>query len=292
MAKITKQIYLKSRRQLLANDCQQVLDVEQKYMSHFQKLIQDNADLLKQEFDLSSDFYPFWANYPPEQRGRQPVGDSVPWIEVSQTSLTANIIRLVASSGVFGTVSFPGLPSGGDTRFATEDAFIHFDIKATGPRDATDEIVASRNQISGDGKDWNAKGLVNSIVDVRTQRKIQPFRPELPPFYLLNNKTLICLTYFLKAVYRIDRPGVQPLSYLELVCVPNGLLLFDGPKYCERNLGLLSPGKDDKKVPLEKRRRRVNLTPLSQIASWRCVQFMLDESQTHWTTKERISNQA
>jgi hypothetical protein len=257
----------------------------------FRDVIQNNIDLLKQEFDLSSDLYPFWANYPPEQRGRQPIGDSVPWIEVSQASLTANIIRLVASSGAFGNVSFPGLPSGGDTKFATEDAFIHFDIKATGPRDATDEVVASRNQISGDGKNWNAKGLINSIVNVRTQRKIQPFRPELPPFYLLKDKILVCLTYFLKTVYRIDRPGVQPLSYLELVCVPNGLLLFAGPKYCERHSGLLSPGKDDQKVPLEKRRRRVNLTPLSQIDSWRCVQFVLDESQTRWITKERASNQ-
>jgi hypothetical protein len=244
-----------------------------------------NVDRLKRDFDSSSEFYPFWANYPPAQRGRQPIGDSVPWIEVGQTSLTANMTRLVANSPDFGDVSFPGLPSGGDMRFATEDAFVHFDVKATGPRDATDEVVVSRNQVSGDGKSWNSKGLVNSVAQVRTRRQTQSFRPELPPFYLRDEKTLVCLTYFLKAVYTIEQPGLQPLSYLELVCVPNGLLLFAGPNYCESYPGLLSPGKDDQSVPVERRRRRVNLTPLSAIAPWRCVQFLLDKSG--WVAKER-----
>ncbi len=287
---VDRAAYLRARQDLLENGGEPIIRAEQKYMQLFQKLIGDDAQILKRDFDLSSELYPFWANYPPEQRGRQPVGDSVPWIEVGQTSLTANITRLVVRSGLFGDVSFPGLPSGGDMRFATQDAFIHFDVKVTGPRDATDEVVASRNQISGDGINWDANGLVNSEVKVRTKRSIQPFRPELPPLYILGERRLVCLTYFLKAVYRIEQPGVQPLSYLELVCVPNGLLLFDGPRYCDNFPGLLSPGKDDSTVPLARRRRRVNLTPLAGIGRWRCVQFMLDDSdKARWVVRERSS---
>lgn len=64
------------------------------------------------------------------------------------------------------------------------------------------------------------------------------------------------LTYFLKVVYAVQAMGNQPLDYLELVCVPNGLLLFDGPKYA-LTPGLLIPGKDEKDHP--KKRTRVRL---------------------------------
>ncbi len=40
-------------------------------------------------------------------------------------------------------------------RLMTNDALIHLDIKITGPNDRADEIVASPNQISGDGADWD-----------------------------------------------------------------------------------------------------------------------------------------
>lgn len=193
---ISRKMFLEKRLELLKDNGKTILAAEEKYMRLFLKLILDHAETLRKDFDASSELYPFWANYPPEQRGRQPVGDSVPWIEVGETSLTANITRLIATSEDFGEITFPGLPSGGDMRFATEDAFIHFDIKVTGPRDATDEVVASRNQISGHGVDWDVKGLVNSVVKIYGKRSTHPFKPELPPFYILNGKVLICLTYF------------------------------------------------------------------------------------------------
>lgn len=68
--------------------------------------------------------------------------------------------------------------------------------------------------------------------------------------------------------------GDQPLHYLELVCVPNGLLLFDGPNYLQTR-GLLIPGKDEKDHP--KKRTRVRLNPLATLASWRCVKIILTE---------------
>ncbi len=97
------------------------------------------------------------------------------------------------------------------------------------------------------------------------------FQPELPPFYILEERVLLCLTYFLKVVYAVQAMGNQPLDYLELACVPNGLLLFDGPKYASTQ-GLLIPGKDEKDHP--KKRTRVRLAPLAQLASWRSIKII------------------
>ena len=121
----------------------------------------------------------------------------------------------------------PGLPLGGDIRFATSNALIHFDVKLTGPNDRADEIVASPHQISGDGVGWENNGVVNSPATVTGARASMVFQPELPPFYVLNKRPLVCLTYFLKAVYEVKSIGDQPLKYLEVACVPNGLLMFD-----------------------------------------------------------------
>jgi hypothetical protein len=294
MTRINRSDYKKIRRHLLADECAEIVRLERKYMGKFQTLIAESYSLLKQDFDRSSDLYPFWANYPPAQRGRKPRGDSVPWIEVGQASLSENLIRLVTTSTTFHAVCFPGLPCGGDVRFATEDAFIHFDIKVTGPRDATNEVVASHYQISGDGHQIDAKGhILNSVVTIQGTRKRdgaiagEAFQPELPPFYILDGRPLPCLTFFLKAVYRIVEPGVQPLSYAELVAVPNGLILWDGPKYNENYIGLITPGKDDRTVSERKKRRRVKLDVLVTIDEWRSVQFReIDDS--HGSTVEVI----
>lgn len=108
-------------------------------------------------------------------------------------------ITLKASS-----FTFPGLPLGGDVRFATADALIHFDVKLTGPNDNPGEIVASPHQISGDGRFWH-NGVMNSPVVVTGPKASMQFQAELPPFYVLNNQVLLCATYFLKAVYTFRR---------------------------------------------------------------------------------------
>jgi len=92
------------------------------------------------------------------------------------------------------------------------------------------------------------------------------FQPELAPFYVMEGKILLCLTYFLKGVYTVEGLGYQPIDRFELACVPNGLLLFDGPHYSNRP-GLLIPGKDEKSFI--KKRARIRLSPLREIATWR-----------------------
>ena len=94
---------------------------------------------------------------------------------------------------------------------------------------------------------------------------------------------LICLTYFLKAIYVVQGLGVQPLKYLEVVSVPNGLLLFDGPNY-NNTKGILIPGKDDQTVI--KKRTRVRLDPLVNIAPWRCIKIELNNGS--WNTTPRV----
>lgn len=240
------------------------------------------ADDIYKDFSQAMELYPFWINYPPVQRGRAPRGTSIPWGEVGEKTISACLIRAISLKAP--SITFPGLPLGGDIRFATQDAFVHFDLKLTGSNDNPDEIVASPHQIAGDGQFWR-DGVVNSPVLVIGQKAQMSFQPELPPFYILEQRVLLCLTYFLKVVYTVQAMGNQPLDYLELACVPNGLLLFDGPKYASTS-GLLIPGKDEKDHP--KKRTRVRLAPLAALAPWRSIKII--RTPTGWISVPRYTS--
>ncbi len=234
-------------------------------MTYLQKLVADTAPRIADDFSAAIDLMPYWANYPPVQRGRAPTGTSVPWSEVGQTAIGFNMIRALSLSNP--NIRFPGLPSGADIRFLTHDALIHFDVKVTGPNDYPGEVVASPNQISGDGRIWHS-GVINSPVAVTGNRASMIFQPELPPFYVIDDRIYPCLTFFLKGIYTVEAIGHQPLVRLELICVPNGLLAFESLKYAAEP-GLFIPGKDEKSHL--KKRIRVRMEPLSRIAFWRRV---------------------
>lgn len=176
---------------------------------------------------------------------------------------------------VFKNVRFIGLPYGHDIRFTIDNAFIHIDAKSTGPTDDQNEVVSSPNQVTGNGK-INAEGRVfNETENMVGPQVTRPFLPELAPFYVIDNNVLPTLTYYLKIVYSVQALGNQPLEYLELICVPNGLALFDGPVLSEKVSGLLTPGKDEQKV--KRKRTRIKLNPLAQLNSWRCQKIMFDK---------------
>jgi hypothetical protein len=269
---ITEADYFAARTKLLSQYQSVIIGIEYKYTQFLTEVILATVANIYTDFCLAKDLRPFWVNYPPLQRGRAPSGTSIPWGEVGEKTISARLINEIASKKP--SISYPGLPLGGDIRFATEDAYIHFDLKLTGPNDNAHEIVASPHQIAGDGRYWE-DGVVNSLIIVRGKRAKMEFQPELPPFYILDTRILLCLTYFLKVVYTVQDLGDQPLHYLELVCVPNGLLLFDGPNYAQRK-GLLIPGKDEQGH--SKKRTRVRLAPLAHIDSWRCTQFVLGDA--------------
>lgn len=217
------------------------------------------------DFGQAVELRPFWKNYPPIQRGRAPTGTSIPWSEVGQTAIGYNIIRALSQDNP--DITFPGLPSGADLRFLTKDALVHFDVKITGPNDRADEVVASPNQLSGDGIQWR-DGVINSPITINGNRATMIFQPELPPFYIIEGRLYPCLTIFLKGVYTVEEIGYQPLIKLELVCVPNGLMSFAGSNYVTQP-GLFIPGKDEKTH--KKKRVRVRMGPLSSLAAWRRV---------------------
>lgn len=274
--------YKRHRKELLANSGAILIATEQKYMTFLCEVCLEAAPAIHVEFNRCMALRPYWENYAPEQRGRKPKGESIPWGEVGEKTISYNIVKVLLRKRP--DLTFPGLPFGGDIRFATDDALVHFDVKLTGPNDNPDEVVASRNQISGDGIRWNKKGVVNSPVKVQGPRASMDFQPELPPFYIEGTQRLVCLTYFLKAVYRVESMGEQPLDYMEIICCPNGLLAFDGPKYINHP-NLFIPGKDEKKV--KHKRARLRLSPLSEIADWRCVKIVREGD--HWTTLARRS---
>ncbi|MCV9880136.1 BglI family type II restriction endonuclease [Brenneria izbisi] len=110
-------------------------------------------------------------------------------------------------------------------------------------------------------------------------------RPEISPFYLIDNKIIPVLTYCIKVVYDVVSPGNQPLKYIELICVPNGMPFFVSPNYNLSFSGILTPGKDE--VYVERKRTRIKLNPLSLIADWRCQKIYINNSGSVRVSKRR-----
>lgn len=286
---LTEERYFDIRAELMREELGHIIAIEKRYTTFLTEVILDAADDIYRDFCQVTELFPFWVNYPPEQRGRKPRGTSIPWGDMGEKSIGQSLVRAISLKNP--SVTYPGLPLGGDVRLATDEALIHFDMKLTGQTDNPHEIVASSHQISGDGAIWKEGivnpaifGMANSPFTVIGERSSMPFQPELPPFYVLGERVLICLTYFLKAVYKVNSLGDQPLDYMELVCVPNGLLLFDGPGYAETK-GLLIPGKDDRQT--KKKRTSVRLNPLSELNRWRCIQVV--NTEKGWVARERVA---
>jgi hypothetical protein len=277
---LTERQYFAIRAELVSNELAAIKSIERRYTDLLVDITRRAADSIYVDFCQVTELRPFWVNYPPRQRGRAPSGTAIPWAEVGEKAISQNLVRAITLED--SSINFPGLPLGGDVRFATRDALIHFDVKLTGPNDMADEIVASPHQISGDGIRWINEGVANSPVIVSGARATMDFQPELPPFYVLARRPLVCLTYFLKAVYEVRSMGDQPLKYLEVACVPNGLLMFDGPRLANTS-GLLIPGKDGQTY--EKKRTRVRLEPLAGLDSWRCIQII--RTDDGWQARPR-----
>ena len=273
------------RNELVARR-EDIINIERRYMDFLVETTLAAANDLYGDFDQANDLLPYWVAYAPRQRGRAPTGNSIPWSEVGEKSLSSNLIRAISEANR--NISFPGLPFGGDVRFATDDALIHFDVKMTGPNDNVNEIVVPPQQVSGDGALWD-NGVLSHSFEVVGPRRAINFQPKLTPFYILDGVMRLCLTYFLKVVYTVEEYGVQPLHYLEVICLPNGLLLFDGPEYA-RTPGLLIPGKDTRDTPEHVKRTRIRLNPLASIAEWRCQKIIADRERWRVTSRFEENN--
>lgn len=269
--------YNDARSFLLSDNCSALLKLEQETTQNLIDNILKVAGNIKSDFDKATELKPFWERYAPVQRGHKPRGEAFPWGEVGEKVVEGHLYSLMPQ--IFNNVRFIGVPYGHDIRFTTDNAFIHIDAKSTGPTDNAEEVVSSPNQVTGNGRLDDDGRMFNEVAEMRGSQVTRNFQPELAPFYIIDGQVIPTLTYYLKIVYSVKSLGEQPLEYLELISVPNGLALFDGPNLNNNVRGLLTPGKDEVKVV--RKRTRIKLDPLAELDNWRCQKIKFDNGKPY-----------
>lgn len=265
---------------------QRLIDVERFVMDEIIHFIDIHQPEIKRDYDEASYLYPFWKNYPPLDRGRAPVGDQYPWIEVGEQVFGNKLQRHFNANF---SVKDSGLPSGADDRCIiaserirqilgiTDSVWVFIDIKSAGPRDDFEHAVMSPYQISGSGK-WEKveDGMKNNPIKAKGKFITHNFFCSLSPIYVLSDGTVApLLTFVIKPVYEMirennsDKTIGQPLAKIKLASIPNGVLLTKNPNYNRQFPGLFFPGKDDQSKDKHKMRARISFNLLTNIADWR-----------------------
>lgn len=287
------QLYNSARNYFIARP-NALIELERFLTNHIVSLVQSNLAEIKNDYNEASYLYPFWENYPPEDRGRQPIMDQYPWLEVGEHAIGAKLPRLLVNSF---DVRDTGIPTGADQRFVissknileatqgfTNSAWLFIDIKSVGPRDDQDHTVMSHNQVSGDGTWENSQaGVRNSILQAIGARASHDFHASIPPIYVLSDGTIAPVVIIaLKPVYQMlqanhsnIRNNGQPLERIDVASIPNGLLLTQNPNYLNTYRGILFPGKDDKSKDTRKLRVRVSFSLLKEIHPWRVESILV-----------------
>ncbi len=267
------------------NNPERLIEAEHFVMNEILHFIDIHQPEIKRDYDEASYLYPFWKNYPPEDRGRAPKGDQYPWIEVGEQVFGNKLQRHFNSNF---SVKDSGLPSGADDRCIiaserirqilgiTDSVWVFVDIKSAGPRDDYNHAVMSPNQISGSGNWTKAEdGVTNSPIRATGRIISHDFYSSLSPIYVLSDGTVApLLTYVIKPVYSMlkgecDETIGQPLTKIKVANIPNGILLTKNPNYNKLHPGLFFPGKDDKRKDERKMRARISFDLLGEIAEWR-----------------------
>lgn len=274
----------KQARAYFTRHPQCLIDIEHFVMDEILHFIHLHLPEIIRDYNEASYLYPFWKNYPPQERGRGPIGDQYPWIEVGEQVFGNKLARYFGNN--FG-IKDAGLPSGADDRCIissevirtklkiTDSVWVFIDIKSAGPRDDYNNAVMSPYQVSGTGK-WTNKmtGVRNDVIKAVGKHTTHDFYCSLPPIYVLSDDTIAPLTTFvIKPLYdmlQADGETIgQPLREIKIASIPNGLLLTQQPNYNEHFPGLFYPGKDDSSKDVRKMRARVSFNQLSSIDAWR-----------------------
>lgn len=261
-----------------------LINIENFVMKEILHFVHLKLPEIKRDYDEASYLYPFWKNYPPLDRGRAPIGDQYPWIEVGEQVFGNKLSRYFASNFA---VKDSGLLSGSDDRCIisspriqqalqiTDSVWVFIDIKSAGPRDDAPHAVMSPYQVSGSGK-WDNidAGVLNDPIIAQGKLVFHNFLCSLSPLYVLSDNTIAPLvTFVIKPIYKMIKNGTetigQPLEKIKIACIPNGLLLTQNPNYLKTFPGLFFPGKDDKAKNPQKIRSRVSFEILERIDSWR-----------------------
>ena len=275
-------------RQFFYDNPDRLIKAEEYVCRCITETLTDFRDEFINDYNEASYLYSFWGSYPPDDRGKQPTGDQFPWIEVGEHTVGHKAERLMG--GRF-SIREVGLPSGTDDRYElsnsalkdileiTDGVMVFLDTKSTGPTDSEKDLVVSGYQVSGDGQ-WNDRSqpLKNTQIVARGKRGSSEFQPRLSPIYCLSDgRTLPSVYLFLKVLYSVDPRddssgwmcGGQPLKGVTIACLPNGLLTFGPTDYHGKHPMLFYPGKDGANVSPIKRRARVSIDKLAEIAPWR-----------------------
>lgn len=266
--------YISARNFIINNNSDFIIQEEYRVMNLLVDRIASRFRNIKNDFDNAYVTNKYWELYAPIQRGHKPRNEAYPWGEVGEKVLEGHIYSSL--NELFENINFPGIPYGHDIRFSTPTSFVHLDVKSTGPTDDHNEVVSSPNQVTGNGQILNNGMIYNDDVDMTGSRITRKFRPELAPFLLIDGKIIPVLTFYAKVVYSVISPGNQPLEYIELICVPNGMPMFVSPNFNYLYPGILTPGKDE--VGVIRKRTRIKLTPLASIDSWRCQRIFIDST--------------
>jgi hypothetical protein len=280
-------IYNDSRK-FFINNFEKLVQVEKYCMNIMSCFVEQYHDEIKRDYNEASFLYPFWQNYPPEDRGRMPKGDQFPWIEIGEHIFCPKLSRFLSK---FFDIKDTGIPTGPDDRYIitnidikkileiTSSVWLFIDIKSVGPRDDQDHAVMSHNQISGNGE-WSKieYGVKNDIMIAQGKRATHPFYCAIPPIFVLSDETIVPVVHIvLKPVYKMlgltQKSKGQPLGRVTLASIPNGILLTEKPNYINSFPGLFFPGKDDKEKDPRKTRARVSFEKLRQVADWRYKDF-------------------
>lgn len=270
-------------------DPQRLIEVEKFVMDEILHFINLHQPEIKRDYDEASYLYSFWKNYPPLDRGRAPVGDQYPWIEVGEQVFGNKLQRHFNANF---SVKDSGLPSGADDRCVisserirqilgnTDSVWVFIDIKSTGPRDDFDHAVMSPYQISGSGN-WTTilSGVKNNAMKAKGRMVTHNFYCSLSPIYVLSDGTVApLLTFVIKPVYEMikdekDKTIGQPLAKIKVASIPNGILLTKNPNYNKLYSGLFFPGKDDQSKDKRKMRARISFSLLKNINDWRICEI-------------------
>ena len=268
-----------------------LVKIENFVMNEILHFIDLHAPEIKRDYNEASYLYPFWKNYPPLDRGRAPIGDQYPWIEVGEQVFGNKLARYFAANF---TVKDTGIPSGSDDRCIisserikeilgiTDSVWVFIDIKSAGPRDDFGHAVMSPYQISGSGEWENVSdGMTNQPIKATGKIASHDFLCSMPPIYILSDGTIVPLvTFVIKPVYSMiyneaGETDGQPLNKIKVASIPNGVLLTKAPNYMATYPGLFFPGKDDKGKDPRKIRARVSFDILHVIDKWRVFEFEL-----------------
>lgn len=264
---------------------QRLIAIEKFVMDEILHFIDIHQPEIKRDYDEASYLYSFWKNYPPLERGRAPIGDQYPWIEVGEQVFGNKLQRYFNANF---SVKDSGLPSGADDRCIisserirqilgnTDSVWVFIDIKSAGPRDNFNHAVMSPYQISGSGN-WSkiADGIKNNPIKAQGKLTTHDFYCSLSPIYVLSDGTIApLLTFAIKPIYQMQKDENnltigQPLECIKIASIPNGILLTKNPNYNRMYPGLFFPGKDDQSKDKRKMRARISFNHLKEIADWR-----------------------